>query len=74
MANIQNQQNPPLPKKKRVDSQGNDRRRFIVIDGGATMIIAKGATASCYKCAWENFKNIIEKGGGEVVVKTKPIM
>ena len=39
-----NQQHPPLPKKKRVDSVGNDRRRFIVKSGNATLIIASGIT------------------------------
>ena len=74
MIRSSNQQNPPLPKKKRVDSTGNDRRRFIVKDGGASIIIAKGATEACYKCAWERFKADIKAGGGEIVVQSKSIM
>lgn len=36
-----NQQNPPLPKKKRVDSKGNDARRIFVKSGTATLELAK---------------------------------
>ena len=41
---IQNQQNPPLPKKKRVDSQGNNRMRIFAKSGNATLCIASGLT------------------------------
>jgi hypothetical protein len=40
----QNQQHPPLPKKKRVDAQGNDRRRLFAKSGNATLQIAYGLT------------------------------
>lgn len=69
-----NQQNPPLPKRKRVDAQGNNRKRMILKDGGATMIIAQGCTAENYDCAWERFKRDIEAGGGKVLVGHKAIM
>lgn len=68
-----NQQNPPLPKRKRVDTQGNDRRRLIMKDHGSSMIVAKGATEACYNHAWALFKSTIENGGGEVVVLSKAI-
>jgi len=70
----QNQVHPPLPKKKRVDAQGNDRKRMILKDHGATMIIAEGCTAECYACAWERFKKDIEAGGGRTLVGYKSIM
>lgn len=71
--NKQNQQNPPLPKRKRVDAQGNDRRRLIVKDHGSSMIVAEGATEACYNHAWSLFKSAIENGGGKVVVLSKSI-
>lgn len=71
--NRQNQQNPPLPKRKRMDAQGNNRKRFIVKDGGATTIIASGATEACYNQAWSKFVDLIEKGGGKITVQTKII-
>ena len=68
-----NQQNPPLPKRKRVDAQGNNRKRLIVKDGGATIIIAEGATQNCYECAWKRFTRDIEAGGGKITVVIRPI-
>lgn len=40
----QNQQNPPLPKSKRVDSLGNHRYRMFYKDGNSTMLFCKGIT------------------------------
>ena len=73
MEKILNQVNPPLPKKKRVDSQGNNRVRFAVKTGTSTTIIAKGATENCFKAAWSRFVRDIEAGGGEVTVNIKSI-
>jgi len=69
----QNQQNPPLPKRKRVDSKGNDRRRMILKDGGTTMIIATGCTDAAYSCAWARFVKDIEAAGGKVTVTYRTI-
>ena len=44
MAKIQNQQNPPPSKKKRVDSKGNSRMRIFAKSGNATLCIASGLT------------------------------
>jgi hypothetical protein len=41
---IKNQQHPPLPKKKRVDANGNDKRKLWLKEGTATMLFAKGLT------------------------------
>jgi hypothetical protein len=41
---MQNQQNPPLPKKKRVDTQGNARRRIFAKSGTATLLLVSGIT------------------------------
>ena len=69
----QNQQNPPLPKRKRVDAQGNDRRRFIAKDGGTTMILVTGLTENGCKVLENSFRNTVEKLGGKVKVNFKPI-
>ena len=68
---VQNQQNPP--GKKRVDSQGNIRKKFIVKREGATIIIAEGCTKENYFCAWTRFCNDIVAGGGRMVAEGKPI-
>lgn len=69
----QNQQHPPESKKKRVDAQGNDRRRLIIKDHGSSTIIAKGCTPNCYAVAWNRFISTIEAGGGSVTVQVKVI-
>jgi hypothetical protein len=47
--NVQNQVHPPLPKKKRVDEQGNDKRRLWLKDGKTTMPFVEGLTESACK-------------------------
>jgi hypothetical protein len=69
----QNQQNPPLPKRKRVDAQGNDRRRFIAKDSGTTMILVEGLTENGCKVLENSFRNTVERLGGKVKVNFKPI-
>lgn len=39
-----NQQNPPLPKKKRVDTLGNSKRRVFAKSGTATLLLVSGIT------------------------------
>lgn len=56
-----------------MDSKGNDRRRMILKDGGATMIIATGCTEAAYSCAWSRFVKDIEAAGGKVTVTYRPI-
>jgi hypothetical protein len=68
---VQNQQNPP--GKKRVDSQGNIRKKFIVRREGASIIIAEGCTKEAYACAWTRFSNDIIAAGGKVLAEGKPI-
>ena len=68
---MQNQQNPP--GKKRVDSQGNIRKKFIVRREGASIIIAEGCTKEAYACAWTRFSNDIIAAGGKVLAEGKPI-
>ena len=43
-----NQVHPPLPKEKRVDEHGNDRRKLWLKDGKTTMPFVEGLTeAGC---------------------------
>lgn len=64
MAKILNQQNPPLPKKKRVDSAGNDRRRFIAKSGNATLILASGLTKEACDVLEAHLRGSIQNLGG----------
>lgn len=74
MTNYQNQQNPPLPKKKRVDSAGNDRRRFIVKSGGATLILASNLTKNACDVLEAHIRGSIENLGGKCECTFKTIM
>lgn len=60
-----NQQNPPLPKKKRVDSKGNDARRLFVKSGTATLLLAKLPSENAAKIAQTGISKIIKTLGGE---------
>lgn len=60
-----NQQNPPLPKKKRVDSQGNDRRRVFAKSGTATLLLAKGITQNAAIVFTEKIREHADRLGGE---------
>ena len=62
---VLNQRHPPLPKKKRVDAQGNDRRRFIVKSGNATLIIASGLTKEACDVLESTIKGSITNLGGK---------
>ena len=74
MSKVINQQNPPLPKKKRVDAQGNDRRRFIVKSGNATLIIASGITNNGCTVLEQTIRDCITKLGGTCECSFKAIM
>ena len=41
---VKNQQNPPLPKKKRMDTLGNSKRRVFAKSGTATLLLVSGIT------------------------------
>lgn len=73
MTNKQNQLHPPLPKQKRVDAQGNDRRRFIAKSGKSTMILAEGLTENGCQVLENSLKNCVTKLGGTVSVEFRII-
>ena len=66
MSEIKNQQNPPLPKKKRVDSQGNDRLRIFAKSGNATLLIASSLTKNACDILEAHIKGSIENLGGKL--------
>ena len=60
-----NQNHPPLPKKKRVDVQGNDKRRVFVKSGNATMMLAKGLNKNACDILETKIVDTIKALGGE---------
>lgn len=60
----QNQQHPPLPGKKRVDAQGNDRRRLFAKSGTATLQIAHGLTKAQCDVLIDAIEQAIKNIGG----------
>lgn len=60
----QNQQHPPLPKKKRVDAQGNDKRRLFAKSGTATLQIAYGLTQEACDVLVQSIEQSIKNLGG----------
>lgn len=55
----QNQLRPPLPKKKRVDVAGNDKRKVYFKSGNSTMLLAKGLTENGAKVVQNVLENIL---------------
>ena len=60
-----NQNHPTLPKKKRMDVQGNDKRRVFVKSGNATMMLAKGLSKNACDILESKIVNAIKDLGGE---------
>lgn len=59
----QNQEHPPLPKKKRVDAQGNDKKRIYFKSGNSSMLFCKGITENGYKALVRSLNVIANKLG-----------
>jgi len=62
----QNQVHPPLPKKKRVDNLGNDRRRAYFKCGNSTMLLAQGLTENGVKAVANALENILSDLGSKL--------
>lgn len=58
-----NQANPPLPKRKRVDSLGNSHKRVWVKSGTSTMLLCKGLSEPAAKVLCENILDMVQKLG-----------
>ena len=63
---VLNQQNPPRPKKARVDSNGNSRMRLFAKTGTATMCIASGLTQNACEVLEAHIKGCITNLGGNI--------
>ena len=61
-----NQQNPPLPKKKRVDTLGNSKRRVFAKSGNATLLLVSGITEPGADAFISSLKDNAAKLGGKV--------
>lgn len=60
MIKKQNQEFPITPKKKRVDSVGNDKRKLYFKSGGATITLIKSLTENQAKIIENVVHNIVE--------------
>lgn len=68
---IKNQIHPPLPKKKRVDEQGNDRRRLWLKDGKTTMPFVEGLTETGCKALINSINHTLIKLGQKALPNQK---
>lgn len=66
-----NQVHPPLPKKKRVDEQGNDRRRLWLRDGKTTMPFVEGLTEAGCDVLINTINTTLVKLGHKALPKSK---
>ena len=69
--NKTNQVHPPLPKKKRVDEQGNDKRRLWLRDGKTTMPLVEGLTEAGCKVLINTINTTLVKLGVKALPNTK---
>ena len=61
-----NQQNPPLPKRKRVDDKGNNGRRVFAKSGTATLEIAKVPSENAAAALMQSIRDNSKRVGGYV--------
>lgn len=66
MISRKNQQNPPLPKRKRVDDKGNDSRRVFAKSGTATLEIAKVPSENAAVALMQSIRDNATRVGGYV--------
>ena len=66
IARHQNQEHPPLPKKKRVDAQGNNRKRIYFKSGNSSMLFCKGLTENGYKALVSSLNDLANKLGTKI--------
>lgn len=58
-----NQEHPPLPKRKRVDSMGNNRKRMFFKKGDASMLFCKGITEEAARVFENSMRDTAKKLG-----------
>lgn len=66
-----NQVHPPLPKKKRVDEQGNDKRKLWLKDGKTTMPFVEGLTEAGCKALINSINSTLMKLGQKALPENK---
>lgn len=66
-----NQVHPPLPKKKRVDELGNDKRRLWLRDGKTTMPFVEGLTENGCKSLINQINSTLIKLGNKTLPNNK---
>ena len=62
----QNQVHPPQPRRKRVDAQGNNRKRMYYKDGTSTMLFCEGVTENAAKALNERIRSYAEALGTKI--------
>lgn len=67
----QNQVHNPLPKKKRVDANGNDKRRLWLKEGSATILFVNGLTENGCKALISSINNTLTKLGNKPMPSNK---
>lgn len=60
---VRNQEHPPLPKRKRVDAQGNNRKRMFFKKGDASMLFCKGITEEAARAFENSMRDTAKKLG-----------
>lgn len=66
-----NQVHPPLPKKKRVDAQGNDKRKLWLRDGKTTMPFVEGLTEGACRALINTINSTLIKLGHDTLPTQK---
>jgi len=66
-----NQVHPPLPKKKRVDVNGNDTRRMWLRDGKTTMPFVEGLTQNACSMLINSINTTLISLGGKPIDKKR---
>lgn len=62
----QNQEHPTPPKRKRVDAQGNHRRKMFYKDGTSTMLFCENITDNSAKALEERIRLYAEALGVKI--------
>ena len=69
MGNSKNQVHRPAPKKVRVDSLGNDKRKLWLRDGNTTMLLTQGLTENACKVVIDTLNDTLIKLGKKSIKK-----
>mgnify|MGYP006958167284 CR=1 FL=1 len=67
----QNQVHNPRPKKVRVDSQGNDKRRLFLKDGQTTMLFHQGLTENSYRVLIHKINDVLVSMGRKALPNSR---